>query len=237
MTRILVVWEDAKHEALDLILSRRIAALRGQATVFPQMLFHSVRGDGAFSRYVKDTWKNVRSKGLPANKGAIDHLVCVVDADQISKNVPEVSAWDSESEGLWETKLREACDSSVPSSTIHGATLRWAQESLALAAYDTEAAKEHLQIDLEKPEVAAMISACSPQPSTVENALFTDTFRKPLRCLDELRRTSCNKSVKKNDVPIEDLLKAAAKTDHAKIAERVPDLDRLAAKIWTLTKT
>ena len=66
MMRVLVVWEDLYFEPLALFLKRRLSHLIPTPNPpFPTLLFHTTKGQGAFSRYVQSTWPNARGKGLP----------------------------------------------------------------------------------------------------------------------------------------------------------------------------
>lgn len=247
MTRVLVVWEDHHYEALGPFVKKRVSAraLAGESR-FPEIVFHTSYGNGGFKRYVASTWENVRSKGLPGNPGVIDHLICVVDGDKLHEQLPtvahppasdaDVAAWHAATEQAWESHLRGLCDTAPP-ATVHGRVLRWAKESVVLAGYDRDAAKQHLGIDLQSTSIKEHLALCSPVPSTVENASFSSTFRKPLRCLTDLdttQRAPRPPALSKNAPELDDALRALAREDCALIAERVPDIDRIADLIWQL---
>jgi hypothetical protein len=84
--RVLVVWEDAQWDSLHRIAKVALNRRRPAGTAaFPTLLGHTSRGNGKFEGYVASTWTNVRANGLPTSGGAIDHLVCVVDADKIAE--------------------------------------------------------------------------------------------------------------------------------------------------------
>ena len=85
MTRVLVVWEDTYFQPLDHLLNRVVKKQAPRAEVSrPTVLHHTARSNTAFERYVETTWPKVSPRGLPGDPGAIDHMVCVVDADKLS---------------------------------------------------------------------------------------------------------------------------------------------------------
>lgn len=238
MTRILVVWEDEYFQTLAGLVKRRVSALKpNDAQKFADVLHHTVYGQGSFERYVRSTWKMARVRGTPKSPGAIDHLICVVDGDL--RNPPadsaEVSAWHADAEVKWRAELHAACDPSVPHTSVHGVVLRWAKESLLLAGYDCAPVRDRLKLELERAELDAFLKACDPSPSTIAATDFTNTFRKPLRCVNKMRKAIAEEEIKKNAIVIDDVLKLLAFDHHASIAERVPDLDRLAQLVWVLT--
>ena len=72
-------------------------------------------------------------------------------------------------------------------ATVHAVLLRWAKESLTLAAYDRPQASDKLGIQISHLDVQKYLAACSPPPSSVPDAIFTDTFRQPVDCTDRIR--------------------------------------------------
>jgi hypothetical protein len=247
MTRILLVWEDRYYDTLGPFVKRRLA---GRAPAghrgFPQVLFHTAHGAGGFKRYVASTWDNARAKGLPLDKGTIDHLVCVVDGDKLHEQLATVAppparaagvpAWLATAEQAWQQHLRGLCDN-APRTTVHGRILRWSKESVVLAGYDREAVKQHLGIDIQTAALEKHLARCVPAPASIKNDEFSNTFPKPLRCLkelDEAQRAPRASGLVKNAPELDDALRALVRDDHAVIAERVPDIDRLADLIWQL---
>jgi hypothetical protein len=98
--------------------------------------------------------------------------------------------------------------------------------------------KQHLGIDHRSTPVEEHLARCSPAPSTVEKTSFSSTFRKPLRCLADLdaaQRAPRPPALSKNAPELDDVLRALARDDCALVAERVPDIDRIADLIWQLT--
>jgi len=85
MTRVLIVWEDMYFQPLDTILNRVVSNLTPDVDALrPTVLHHTARSNTAFGRYVETTWPIASVRGLPMNPGAIDHVICVADADKLS---------------------------------------------------------------------------------------------------------------------------------------------------------
>jgi hypothetical protein len=243
--RILIVWEDDNFESLGRIMVSRRGALRPMSQPdYPELLFHTARGNGNFVRYAGKTWRNIRAKGLPNNPGAIDHLICVVDADKLSQLLPstgrlpaapeDVSDWHKSAETVFVELIRQACrESSMPPDTVHGIALRWAKESVVLAAYDCYASKDKLGIDIERKEVAEFLAKCAPPPEQVKRSMFSNTYRHPVRCIDGLLKSQGLPVLGKGP-EYDDVLLALKGEDLGKVCERVPDVDRLVNLVWGL---
>jgi hypothetical protein len=243
MTRALVAWEDkycvALHSATGRILRARAV---DPAAAVPVILRDTTRGNGTFERYVRTTWPNVRPAGLPADKGAIDHLVCVVDGDRLHdllrgkvprppQTIDDIAGWHEQAERTWQAHLRSCCDPSGPAqATVHGVVLRWARESIALAAYDAPSARSVLAI-VDDPRLSEILAKCTPDPRTVADARFTETFRKPLECLRLVRGGLV---LDKASPEIDDAISALSKNGLATLRARVPDLTRIADLVWSL---
>ncbi|HLM72690.1 MAG TPA: hypothetical protein VK459_08360 [Polyangiaceae bacterium] len=179
MTRVLVVWEDTYWEPLQGLMKKLVRA-RDPAhdAEIPAVLCHTARSNSAFDRYAHTTWPNIRSKGLPTDPGAIDHVVCVVDADRLHNLLPArvpnppgdveaIAGWHAAAEREWQEHLRAQCDpSGPPVTTVHGVVLRWAKESLLLAGYDQPAMEGHIEVDAGRPEVATVLARCAPRRET-----------------------------------------------------------------------
>lgn len=245
MTRVLVVWEDRYFETLSPFIKEQVA-VRAPAgvVVYPKLLFHTAYGAGGFKHYVSVTWPLARAKGTPSDPGVIDHLVCVVDGDKLHEQVsaiPQapaqvdaVEAWLAKAESDWQEHLRSFSEK-APASTVHGLILCWNKESLVLAAYDRDAAKRPLGIDVQASGAQRFLAACKPPPASVRDELFSSTFRKPLNCLAELGKASASTTdLGKNAPAFDDTLKVLTRDDRAVVARRVPDLGRLADLIWRL---
>lgn len=246
MTRVLVVWEDDYADPLGLITRRLVRATApGPSAIVPGLLFHTTRGNGAFERYVHRTWPAVRPTGLPRDPGFIDHLVCVIDGDRLhdllTAEVPHpptevraVGAWHAAAERAWQTYLHGKCDpAGPPLATVHGVVLRWSKESLLLAGYD-QPAMDQLDILAERAEVAEALAACTPRPQDIDDALFTDTFRRPGVCLEILRKARGLGALHKNAPEIDDALRALDRESLMIVRSRVPDIGRVADLVWRL---
>lgn len=247
MTRILVVWEDDFWEPLGGMMKRLVRSLApvpdAQA---PTVLFHTTRSNSAFERYARTTWPAVRSRGLPTDPGLIDHLLCIVDGDRLHDLLPTliphppgevdaVSMWHAAAERAWQERLRATCDpGGPPVTTVHGAVLRWNKESLLLAGYDQPTMEVHLDLSAEHPAVAASLADCTPRPQDVEDQRFTDTFRRPSGCLERLRKARGLGALHKNAPEIDDALRMLSRESLPKIRVRVPDIGRIALRIWAL---
>lgn len=246
MTRVLVVWEDAHCDALDGLAKRAVNARAARdGAVAPTVVRHTTRGHGAFSRYVRDTWPLVRARGVPLDARPLDHLICVVDADRLHElkivlpppsAASEIDAWHAQADRAWRAWLHTQCSpSGPPPSTVHGLVLRWAKESALLAGFDQPAWPQHVEVDVTAPAVQAELrKQCKPHPGAVADAAFTNTFRKPLACL-QLARQACQLGrLDKSDPAIDDALFALARESLPTLLARVPDLAHLEALIWSL---
>jgi hypothetical protein len=246
MTRILVAWEDRYFTTLGPFVNRRVSARAPFGrTDYPKLLHHTAHGNGGFIPYVQSTWARIRTVGLPADPGSIDHLLCVADGDRIHECLPsipkpppsadEMPAWLADAEAKWQAHLRNQLSAGgAPPGTVHGRILRWCKESVLLAGYDIAAVAALLGVDPSAPAVQTFLAGCRPSPSTIVGAAFTDSFRRPLRCLEELSSASGSSRIAKNAPEIDDALRALAR-DSANVAARVPDLDHLADLSWELS--
>jgi hypothetical protein len=246
MTRVLVVWEDAHCEALSVLMERAIRAHSApDAVARPTVIRHTSRGNGKFSRYVRDTWPRARVRGVPIDPHPIDHMICVVDADRlhdllsVAAPPPDVTArdaWHAAAERDWQVWLHSQCaPDGPPVTTVHGLLLRWAKESVLLAGFDQPAWKQFLEVDTSARAVQTELRRqCTPHPSEVSDVLFTNTFRRPLSCLQIVRQACKLGRLHKNDVTIDDAVYALARESLPTILARVPDLARLTSLIWSL---
>lgn len=227
--RFLVVWEDAYFDGLSPFIRRRLRAVEAGRTP-AHLAFFAAQGNGRFTNIVSK-WSAMRERGLPTDPGPLDHVICVADADRVHeplhceappKDLAHVPDWHVRTQGRWEEHLRLACEPHLR-STVHGALLRWSKESLALAGYDQPPFREHLNIDVHEARVRKVLEECVPDPSKVEQAKFTDAFRKPVKCLSTLR----GRDLKKDHPSIDDLLKALAGHYLDVVRSRVPDIDAI----------
>ncbi len=246
MIRVLVVWEDLYFEPIGQIVRRRLSLrASGESTPVAGIMFHTAKGNSNFDRYVASTWPKVRSTGLPGNKGRIDHLICVADGDRLHEiltgqsgppSAPaDVPAWHAKIEAAWHDQLRAASKEAAPDA-VHGRVLRWSKESIVLAGYDKGPAKDHLRIDARGAQAQAFLDRCSPVPTTVDPGVFTDTYRRPLWCLNELRKAQGLDSMTKNAPEIDDALRSLAVNEALAVCERVPDLERVVDLVCDLAQ-
>lgn len=247
MTRVLVVWEDDRFEMLNRFVKGRLATRKPpEQPTFPHVMFHTSRGNGRFKPYVRDTWTRIRGSGLPGDAGPIDHLICVVDGDKLHEllpsvsnpatNAPPVDEWHQAAMVAWQDYLRKEVDPSVPPSTVHGCILRWCKESLALAGYDQPPAVEFLGLDPRSPGLQAYLLACKPEPGKVAAPGFSDSYPKPVSCLDKARsKAGCSPGSIKNTPEIDDTLKALAQGHLDLVCSRVPDIDQIVDLLWRLS--
>lgn len=247
MTRVLVVWEDEHWRVLDVLTRRLVSTSPGQRPdgAFPTILGHTTEGNGRFAHYVGATWPRVRPAGLPTDRGTIDHLVCVLDGDRAHELVPAIAVppkdaaatptWHASAEAAWTAWLRQhASGGGPPATTVHGVVLRWAKESVVLAGYDQPAAT-HLEFAAEDPEVTTFLSEiCQPDPRSVSDAAFADTFHRPRHCVDALRKVRKLSPLAKNAPAFDDAIRDLTRQSLSVVRARVPDLARLAELIWTL---
>ncbi len=242
--RIAIAWEDEYFLPLQrLVLARRSVLRPAAADDYLDLVQYTLRGNGKFARHVEDMWPRARALGVANDPGPLAHLICVVDGDKLSDLLPavgqaplhpdEVAGWHAAAERTFEEHLRARATNDEP-STVHGIVLRWAKESLALAAYDRAAVADKLGVPGTDPELKAFLSRCKPSPDAVSSALFSDTYRRPVRCLDDLRNAQGLAPVGKG-VALDDVIGAIRAEDVGVVCERVPDVDRLIALAWRLT--
>ncbi|HEX7841968.1 MAG TPA: hypothetical protein VF469_31070 [Kofleriaceae bacterium] len=250
MTRVLVVWEDTYFQPLDDILNRVVKkrAPRHDASR-PTVLHHTARSNAAFERYVETTWPRVSARGLPMSPGAIDHVVCVVDADKLSDFLrqhvsppptaaSDVVAWHATAEQLWNSHLRSKCPPGGPTvASVHGVVLRWSKESVLLAGYDQAPFAQHLDCDHAAPEIEQYLKTCNPVPSEIGGEGFSNSFRRPLQCLRGLRKAAKLAELPKNSPEFDDALRKLGRESLGTLCERTPDIPRVAELIWKLHAT
>lgn len=246
MTRVLVVWEDAHCESLGELVKRAVRVRsKPDGTAGPTVVRHTSRGHGAFARYVHDTWPLARARGVPLDPHPIDHVICVVDADRLHElkvvatapsEVSQTDAWHAKAEPAWRDWLHSQCDpDGPPRTTVHGIVLRWAKESVLLAGFDQPAWARHIEVDISAPAVQAELRReCKPHPGEVPDASFTNTFRRPLSCLQLVRQACKLSRLHKSDVTIDDALYTLARESLPALLARMPDLARLTSLIWSL---
>ncbi|HEY2514526.1 MAG TPA: hypothetical protein VGI39_26865 [Polyangiaceae bacterium] len=242
--RVAIAWEDEYFRPLERIVLARRGALRPpDARGYLELIQYTLRGNGRFAAHVESSWPRVRAQGVPASSGKIEHLICVVDADKLRQLLPAtieppphspeaVAEWHIAAEAAFVEHLRGRAAGGEP-STVHGLVLRWAKESLSLAAFDRIAAGEKLGVDTAHPRVVTLFERCNPDPRAVSDALFTDAYRRPIACMDDLRRASGLPAVGKGS-ELDDVINALAGEDVEAVCRRVPDIDRLLKLAWQL---
>jgi len=248
VNRILIAWEDTYFQGLKPFVSRRLAQRTlALETPAPVVLHHTVRGNGRFPQYVQSTWTQARTHGLPSDPKPIDHLICVVDGDKLWELDPkqfekppekpsEVASWYGRTTQAWHSRVQGWVDPSVPVDSVHGVVLRWSRESVVLAGYDQPPFREHLGLD---PESAAaqkcLRDECPLPPATVKDDDFTNSFLRPLRCLERLFKAHGGVMPGKNDPRFDDTLRALANGHLDRVCARVPDLDIVVARVIAAT--
>lgn len=245
MKRVLVVWEDRYFDALHRVLTSALARRESvPGALRSQLAADSANTNSAFARYVGETWPRVSAVGTPRDPRPLDHVVFVIDGDAIHRLIPatakrptkasDVLRWHQEAEAAWSHYLHSKAGSRVASTTVHGLVLRWSRESVVLAGWDGPSVSDALSIDLENAEVKKALAACDPNPSRVDPAGFTDHFRAPFDCLNNLRRARGLGALDKNDPEVDDALRSMARSELSLIESRVPDLSRLAEQVQAL---
>jgi len=242
--RVLIAWEDAYFQGLKPFVARRLAQRTLSAEPPPPVvLHHTVRGNGRFQQYVQSTWTQARTNGLPSDAKPIDHLICVVDGDKLWELDPkqfakpperssEVAGWYERTTQAWQARVRGWVDPSVPEDAVHGVVLRWSRESVVLAGYDLPPFREHLGLDPESAVAQRSLrDECPLLPSTVKDADFTDSFLRPLRCLERLFKAHGGAMPGKNDPRFDDTLRALANAHLDRVCARVPDLDAVVTRV------
>jgi hypothetical protein len=239
--RIAIAWEDEYFRPLERILLGRRAAVRPPtATEYLELVQYTLAGNGKFAAHVETMWPRAQARGTANNPGPLAHLVCALDADRLAELIPAVGQIPAEPANVagWhasaETRLTEHLRArATHPATVHGIVLRWAKESLTLAAYDLAAMKDKLGVDAAGPAVQRFLADCTPSPGGVPDGLFTDTFRKPVPCVDALREAQGLPGIGKGS-SLDDVLFALAPTEVDVVCRRVPDVDRLLALAWRL---
>jgi hypothetical protein len=239
--RIAIAWEDRYWEPLHDVLVRRREAHRPAGTTDNiDFLPFPVLGNGGFGRFITVDWPTAHAKGFPNEPGPIEHVICVADADALHPHVPRmapppllpaaVGAWLAIAEPQFLGHLRAK---SHHPATVHAVMLRWAKESLTLAAYDRPQAGDKLGLQIQHPAVQKYLAACARPPGSIPDAEFTDTFRQPVDCIDGALRAQGLSPVGKGSF-FDDVIRALSGNDLAVVCARVRDVDRLLRLAWSL---
>ncbi len=209
-------------------------------TEYLDLVQYTLRGNAKFARHAEEMWPRAQALGTPNSPGRMEHLICVVDADKLVEVLPRVGAvpprtadvpsWHASAEVRFIDHLRERAEHPA---TVHGLVLRWAKESLTLAAYDRPATRSKLGIDPSHPGVQQFLAGCVPPPQDVADPVFTDHYQHPITCVDKLRKSQGLPAVGKG-TSMDDVLVALTAADIPVVCQRVPDVDRLVALAWQL---
>lgn len=245
MKRVLVVWEDRYFDALHGVLKAALARRESvPGALRSQLAADSANTNSAFARYAGETWPRVSAVGTPRDPRPLDHVLFVIDGDAIHRLIPvtakrpskaaDVPRWHHEAEAAWSHYLRSQAGSRVASTTVHGLVLRWSRESVVLAGWDGPSVSAALSIDVEHADVKRALAACDPNPLRVDPARFTDHFRAPFDCLNNLRRARGIAALDKNDPEVDGALRSMPLSELSLIETRVPDLTRLAERVRSL---
>lgn len=186
---LLVAYEDHYCRELDRAL-RRVVSRSGRLEV--QREFHPVDGVTNFARFVREDWRRFRDQGFPLRgKPKPTVLLCVVDADAVVAQLG-VTAKSGSSQD-WLAQAEQQVTDILRAETdrpeqVHCALLRWNLESTLIAAHDEPEALNRLAgtQPVRAADLDAFLSKCVPDPRTIADEAFTDSFDDSQRCLREL---------------------------------------------------
>jgi len=231
---LLIAYEDRYCFELDRAL-RRVGKRDDAAAVARER--HSVEGVTNFPGFVRTEWPRFRDQGFPLKgKPRPTALLCIADADAvvaqlgIGARARPYQQWLGQAEDEFTKLLRSQTDRP---ELVHGALLRWNLESTLIAAYDEHEAMQRLagMEPMDGKRLDAFLRGCTPNPRTVDDAVFTDTFEDPQRCLEELGRRLGWRKLKKGDRRKDDALDWMTGHRLDKLVRRVPDLERIAQRV------
>lgn len=231
---LLVAYEDTYCQELDRTLRR--AVQRDEALSVPRD-FHPVEGVTKFPRFIGHDWRRFRDHGFPVKgKPRPEAVLCIADADAVASHFGveapgrPYAEWVARADQEFTTLLRK--ETREP-DRVHGAVLRWNLESTLIAAHDESEAMQRLA-GLELLDTARLdgfLQDCTPDPRSVADEAFTDTFERPQRCIADLATRMGWRRLKKGDVRKDDALAWLTAHQLDKLVRRVPDLDRIARRI------
>jgi hypothetical protein len=231
---LLIAYEDHYCSELDRTLRRVVQ--RGGALMVPRER-HPVRGVTNFPGFVRTDWRRFRDHGFPVKgKPRPKALICIADADAvvaelgITARARPYHEWIAQAEDDLTKLLRSESDRP---EQVHGALLRWNLESTLIAAYDEPEAMQRLAgaEPMNAGYLDAFLSLCSPDPRTVGDDAFTDTFEDSQGCLMALGRHMEWRKLKKGDRRKDDALSWITGHRLDKLVRRVPDLERIAQRV------
>lgn len=242
MANVLVCLEDLEIKKLDSLLRRVVSGI-GQGFSDEKLHFDSARGFGGFSPFVKKAWPIYRAHGCPNTRfHSFDYLICVADADRAEECCPGLAPpppppsgtqdWVNNADASWTTHLRQI----AANISVSGMFLRWNKESVLLTAHDLE--DLYSVVGVSRPPnlegVNAYLQTCNPRPYEVSDKLFNDSYRRPLKCLQELFKAAQVGSLAKNDVAFDTILERLRENVPArtKCLARATDVRKVGAEIF-----
>lgn len=196
-----------------------------------------------FAGFVESQWPQFRKRGFPvAGKPRPRALFCIADADVAAAQLGLTAQsephddWIVEAEAEFTDFLRAKADKP---ETVHGALLRWNQESLLIAVHDELEAMQRVAgpMPINQSALKDFLGQCTPCPSEVPDARFTNTFDKPQACLAELVRALGWRKLKKGDPRKGEVLRWSSANVLGKLVRRVPDLARIAARFHSIAQS
>lgn len=233
MRSILIAYEDEYFEQFHLFIKalRRDHGLPGLC-----LEGRTMRGTGNFANELP---RHLRMP-LKQTKKPPDLVVCVGDADRptnLTPDAPQTPAhddpvaldrWVRELEQKWHAHLvRKGPLDEKTATRLKTVCIRWNKESLFLA--NPDALLEYAGQRERQPQVEALLDACKPCPSTLDDAKFLPSYRKPGHCMDLVFREIEVRNYKKGRDD-EDLLRLHINPNEPRRAQtlrRCPDLTRL----------
>lgn len=231
---LLLAYEDHYCSELDRAV-RRVIRRDGDLAVAREL--YPVNGVTNFPGFVSADWQRFRDHGFPKKgKPRPRALLCIADADAvvaqlgITPRARPYHEWILQAEEQFTRLLRSKIDRP---EQVHGTLLRWNLESTLIAAYDEPEAMQRLAgaDPLDTEGLGAFLSRCTPDPRTIVDDAFTDTFEGSQRCLTALERSMGWRKLKKGDSRKDDALTWMANHRLDKLVHRVPDLERIARRV------
>lgn len=242
--KIALVWEDRHFDGLRAVGRAAARQLRKEPPSLPpsHLFDDSIQGYGGLKSHVRRDWARMRAHGLPKSPGPIDHIIYVLDADVAHEFLDIDPLPGSESTDSWHRLASQALEGRIRGwstrdpERAHGILLRWAKESLILAAHDIDEAIGLLNRDASVDRARESLYAdCSPDPRRVEDADFIETFRSTKQCMEVVQASFGLGKLRKSDSRTSEVLRKAAGSDIHRLLGRIPDLRALAEKIIALS--
>jgi hypothetical protein len=234
---LLMAYED--HYCIELDRTIRRVVQKDGALAVPRE-WHSVGGVTNFRGFARNDWQRFRDQGFPKKgKPRPRAVLCIADADAVVAQLAITARsrpyheWLARAEDAFTKLLREGSDRP---EQIHGVLLRWNLESTLIAACDDAEAMRRLAgvEPLHAARLDEFLRRCTPDPRTVDDDAFTDTFEDSQRCLAELGKRMGWRKLKKGDRRKDDALTWMTKHRLDTLVRRVPDLERIAQRVRQL---